>query len=172
MLCISSLPHLTEGEVLYAPCSKNLKSALINSLFFLTHVCPILILPMVKLIYFFQQHSLIQEFLTVCSWLCGPPLHVYRGTFLQKAYAAFINFSVGPGVLKQSRHVAIHQFLFHAHKCPGKFTRTLLWPLKSLLSFSIHLFSEVITCLFSKTHPRRLTGLSQMGDLNYKIVHS
>ena len=47
---------------------------------------------------YFQQHYLIQEFLTVCSWLCGHPLHVHMGTFLQDLCSFHLFLSVTWGI--------------------------------------------------------------------------
>ena len=102
-----SSPTSFREKVLYTPCFKVLSQLNQQFIFFnfssvrfssvLTYVCPILILPVLKFIYSFHPYSLIQESLSACSWLCGPPLHVHVGTFLQKTHAAFISFSVGPG---------------------------------------------------------------------------
>ena len=82
-----SSPTSFREKVLYTPCFKVLSQLNQQFIFFnfssvrfssvLTYVCPILILPVLKFIYSFHPYSLIQESLSACSWLCGPPLHVH-----------------------------------------------------------------------------------------------
>lgn len=76
---------------------------------------------------------------------------------------------MGPGTLQQSRNTAVYPFLFRGANI-WEILSVLLWPLKSLLVFPVHLFSEIITCSFSKTTPVDWAGLSWIGDLNYKVV--
>lgn len=157
-------------KMIYAPFSKIL-SAFISSLFFLIHICRILILPMLKFILFSSTIFCNPGSLNCLFLALQTPLRVPVGTFQQNTSTAFTSSSVGPGILQQSRYITISQFLFHEHKGGGKFISMLLWPLKSLLSFPIHLFSEIITFLFQNPTPTNWLDLPRMGDLNYRIVH-
>lgn len=136
------------------------------------YIFPILTLSVLKVYLFFSTivsdagilNRLVLALWTSTRYACGQ--------LSAKTSTTLISFSVRPGTLQKSGCHAIHQFAQFAQFSWAKTSYLyILQHFKFLLSFPTHLFSELMTCHFTKTHPRRWIRLSPMGYLNYKMVH-
>lgn len=151
------LSHLIQEKI--AICLfYNIKSALVSLFFKNSHLFYSLTTHINLYLFFSTKFSTpgLSNSLLLALWT--PPTLCACGHLSEKDIHSFHyihSFMVGPGTVQQLVF-AIHQLLFHGHKHPGKFISMLLWPLKSLLSFLIHVFFKVNTYLIFKSLPQQI----------------